>query len=207
MNLDPNNGKSSLIALWSNNAADKAVSVFQKMFQSFSGSNSFSKSKPRSSSFNNRNVGDMAAHLSPSKNNSSIEQPEKKHTMTTSQYIPTRKSATHAAKHLAADALNYMKTTSPTKTGEKLDPFDMAHVEQSVKQKQPLGEAEFRNFLDSDGRIVQPGELRQRIFEGGVDAGKRKEIWPILLDVYPNSNMTFKQRCEYLKLKVNLKAK
>lgn len=68
------------------------------------------------------------------------------------------------------------------------------------KPKAPLGDHEYRNFLDSDGRIVQPQELRQRIFEGGCEAHKRKELWPILLGVFPSHTMTYKQRSDFIKV-------
>lgn len=75
---------------------------------------------------------------------------------------------------------------------------------QLIRKKKPLGDAELRNFLDSDGRVVQLHELRQRIFEGGCEASKRKELWPILLGVFPSNHlsvMTQKQRNEWLKVK------
>ena len=65
--------------------------------------------------------------------------------------------------------------------------------------KNPLGLAELKNFLDSDGRVVQPAELRQRIFDGGCEVSSRKELWPILLNVYPSLKLTSKQRIEFIK--------
>jgi hypothetical protein len=72
-----------------------------------------------------------------------------------------------------------------------------------LTKKTPLGDVEFRNFLDSDGRIVQMQELRQRIFDGGCEHQKRKELWPIILGVFPPGcpQMTFKQRGDFLRLK------
>ena len=72
-------------------------------------------------------------------------------------------------------------------------------IDHSNKAKLPLGENEFKNFLDSDGRVVQMQELRQRIYEGGIDPTKRKELWPILLEIYPNNQMTLFQRNQYVK--------
>jgi hypothetical protein len=192
MNLDPNsNGRSSLIALWSNNAADKAVSVFQKMFQSLSRSNSFSFQSKASSSPSVQNKHSRAETFA--NNETTIPQQQQPPVTIASQIVtppppsppqsvPSRKATAHVE--------------------PLFNPFDINHVEQSIKLKQPLGDAEFRNFLDSDGRIVQPEELRQRIFEGGIDPGKRKELWPILLNVFPHPNMTFKQRADFLKQKV-----
>ena len=67
--------------------------------------------------------------------------------------------------------------------------------------KAPLGEAELRNFCDSDGRIVNLVDLKQRIFEGGCEAAKRRELWPILLDIYPHVCATRQQRDDFLRLK------
>jgi hypothetical protein len=67
-----------------------------------------------------------------------------------------------------------------------------------IKWKQPLTESEFRNFLDSDGRIVQLNELRQRVFEGGVEPQLRKAVWRYLLNIYPH-DIAGKQRFDYLK--------
>jgi hypothetical protein len=67
-----------------------------------------------------------------------------------------------------------------------------------TKWKQPLGQLELHNFLDSDGRIVQLNELKQRIFEGGIEPGLRKIIWRYLLNIYPH-NISSKQRMIFLK--------
>jgi hypothetical protein len=194
MNLDPNNGKSSLIALWSNNAADKAVSVFQKMFASFSRSNSFSQAKSGKHQQQHQRTESLNM---PQLDKSATHQPQKQPADTTQ-----KPSTTHALTQQAKPQA--IPTAKRAVTEHPFNPFDMMHVEQAIKLKQPLGEAEFRNFLDSDGRVVQHEELRQRIFEGGIDPAKRKEIWPILLEIYPNPNMTYKQRNEFLKQKVNI---
>lgn len=144
MNLDPS-GR-SLIALWSNTAADKAVSVFQRVLNGLSRSSSFSTQNSSASNANSR-----------------------------SNSIPN--------------------------SNQPINIFDMSLIEQIIKTKPPLGENEYKNFLDSDGRIVQAQELRQRIFEGGCEPNKRKELWPILLEIFPNQSMTQKQRNEYLKQK------
>jgi hypothetical protein len=131
MNVD---GGRSLIATWGNNAADKAASIFQKMFNGLS----------RSTNLNINNTNKF-------QNND--------------DYNP------------------YYNLF------DNIDKF---------KWKQPLGESEFRNFLDSDGRIIQPNELKQRIFEGGIDYKLRKVIWRYLLNIYPNG-LTGQQRVDYVK--------
>jgi hypothetical protein len=55
--------------------------------------------------------------------------------------------------------------------------------------------------VDSEGRVAQLAELRQRIFDGGCSATLRKETWPILLDVFPHS-LTRKQRTDLIIQKV-----
>ncbi len=68
-----------------------------------------------------------------------------------------------------------------------------------IKWKQPLGHAELRNFLDSDGRIVQFNDLKQRIFEGGVEADLRKIVWRHLLNIYPQ-DLESRERMSFLKI-------
>jgi hypothetical protein len=129
--------RSSIIALWSNTAADKAVSVFQKMMHGFSRSDSNSSSSP-----------------------------------------PI--------------------TITATKINEEL--FEIKKIE---KLKQPIGESEYRNFIDSDGRLIILSDLKQRIFDGGCEPSLRKQLWPILLEIYPNSqvSMSEHERINFLKQK------
>ena len=98
-------------------------------------------------------------------------------------------------------------TNSIKSTTSSTPPLLLLHDDLKKKEsfrKKPLSAAELKNFLDSDGRVVQLHELRQRIFEGGCDEAKRKELWPILLGVFPLqhlSTMTQKQRSDWLKVK------
>ena len=140
VNLD-NSGR-SLVALWSN-TTDKAVSVFQKMMQPFSRSNSH----------------------------------------TSNQFNPN-----------LHDSLE-----KPNKSNIKIS-FDLYKMD---KLRQPIGDSEFRNFIDSDGRIIILSDLKQRIFDGGCEQSRRKELWPILLDIFPSSQqpMSANQRNEFIKQK------
>jgi TBC1 domain family member 25 len=133
--------RSSIIALWSNTAADKAVSVFQKMMHGFSRSDSSSSSSP---------------------------------------------------------PITITTTTTATKINEEL--FEIKKIE---KLKQPIGESEYRNFIDSDGRLIILSDLKQRIFDGGCEPSLRKQLWPILLEIYPNSqvSMSEHERINFLKQK------
>ncbi|KAG9138678.1 hypothetical protein Leryth_018563 [Lithospermum erythrorhizon] len=60
----------------------------------------------------------------------------------------------------------------------------------------PLGFEEWASFLDSEGRVLDSGALKKRIFYGGVEDGVRKEIWPFLLE-YHAYDSTYAER-EYL---------
>ncbi len=154
----------NLFSLWSVTAADKAVSVFNKMLSGFSRSNSFT-----STTSSNQSHQYVHSHSSNSCNQSY------------SQYNP----------HSYA---------SPPKT-ENI-PIEAAYLFNKYT-KPPLTDAEYKNFIDSDGRVVHFGELRQRIFDGGCDPTRRKDIWPMLLDIYPSHSLTAKQRIEFIADKSN----
>ncbi|KAL4296837.1 hypothetical protein GQ457_12G023910 [Hibiscus cannabinus] len=61
----------------------------------------------------------------------------------------------------------------------------------------PLGLEEWTSFLDSEGRVVDPKDLRKRIFYGGVEHKFRKEVWALLLG-YHTYESTYAER-EYQK--------
>ncbi|KAG6551031.1 hypothetical protein Mapa_007264 [Marchantia paleacea] len=60
----------------------------------------------------------------------------------------------------------------------------------------PLGSEEWRSFMDSEGRVVDPKALRKRIFHGGVEPEVRHVIWKFLLG-YHQFDSTYAER-EYL---------
>ncbi len=62
----------------------------------------------------------------------------------------------------------------------------------------PVGNDDLKKFLDLEGRLEHPNELRHAIYEGGVEPAFRKVIWRHLLNIFP-TNMTSFERIEYLK--------
>lgn len=68
--------------------------------------------------------------------------------------------------------------------------------------KAPMTDMEFRNYLDSDGHMVKPGEFRLSIYQGGTEAALRRVVWRHLLNIYPES-MSGRERFAYMKKKEN----
>ena len=104
----------------------------------------------------------------------------------------------------AVSVLNRMFSFSRSNSlpsNDQINLFEITSMEQGIKSRLPLADAELRNFMDSDGRIVQANELKQRIFEGGCEASRRPFLWPILLDIYPNQQMTSEQRRQFIEHK------
>ncbi|OQV23928.1 TBC1 domain family member 25 [Hypsibius exemplaris] len=66
--------------------------------------------------------------------------------------------------------------------------------------KPPMSDTEYRNFLDSEGRLVRPLEFRRSVFLGGVDHNLRKYVWRLILNVFPDG-MTGQERLDYMKRK------
>lgn len=158
--------RKSLLSMWSVSAADKAVSVFQKVLNGISRSNSFT-------STNSSNQSQVFHSFNSSTN------------MSYSQYNPHSYLYQH-----------------PPLINNNIESISHESLMLTGYSKPPLGDAEYRNFIDSDGRIVQLSELRQRIFDGGCEPSRRKELWPLLLDIYSDSgSMTSKQREDFIKLK------
>ena len=48
-----------------------------------------------------------------------------------------------------------------------------------------MTDLEFRNFLDSNGRLISERAFRESIYQGGVEPSLRKVTWRHLLNVYP----------------------
>ncbi|XP_064486926.1 TBC1 domain family member 25-like isoform X2 [Ornithodoros turicata] len=76
---------------------------------------------------------------------------------------------------------------------------DSAH-EAAKPPRPPLGDREFHSFLDPEGRLARPRDLRTSIYHGGVEPSLRKVVWKHLLNVYPEG-LTGKQRLAYMKKK------
>ncbi|KAJ8377459.1 hypothetical protein AAFF_G00260170 [Aldrovandia affinis] len=73
--------------------------------------------------------------------------------------------------------------------GEEVKPF-----------KPPLSDSEFHCFLNRQGQLCRPEELRLRIYHGGVEPSLRKVVWRYLLNVYPDG-LTGQERMDYMKRK------
>ena len=68
------------------------------------------------------------------------------------------------------------------------------HERRSAK---PVNETDFKKYFDQSGRLIYANELRQAIYEGGVDPSMRKLVWRYLLNIYP-SHMTSEEQVAYL---------
>lgn len=66
--------------------------------------------------------------------------------------------------------------------------------------KPPLDDSEFRKFLDSEGRLVRPEDLRLRIYHGGIEPSLRKVVWRMLLNIFPEL-LSGKERLAYIEAK------
>ncbi|XP_018088871.1 TBC1 domain family member 25 isoform X2 [Xenopus laevis] len=66
--------------------------------------------------------------------------------------------------------------------------------------KPPLNDAEFHTYLNHEGQLTRPEELRLRIYHGGVEPSLRKVVWRYLLNVYPDG-LSGKERMDYMKCK------
>ncbi|GIX95677.1 TBC1 domain family member 25 [Caerostris extrusa] len=64
--------------------------------------------------------------------------------------------------------------------------------------KQPMVDGEFHTYLDSEGRLVKPRELRLSVYQRGIDPALRKVVWKHILNVYPHG-LTAKERISYMK--------
>ncbi|KAG5836015.1 hypothetical protein ANANG_G00250110 [Anguilla anguilla] len=73
--------------------------------------------------------------------------------------------------------------------GEEVKPF-----------KPPLSDTEFHSYLNGQGQLTRPEELRLRIYHGGVEPSLRKVVWRYLLNVYPDG-LTGQERMDYMKRK------
>ncbi|XP_053870766.1 TBC1 domain family member 25 [Malaclemys terrapin pileata] len=73
--------------------------------------------------------------------------------------------------------------------GEDVKPF-----------KPPLSDSEFHTYLNHEGQLNRPEELRLRIYHGGVEPSLRKVVWRYLLNVYPDG-LTGQERMNYMKRK------
>ncbi|KAJ1095590.1 hypothetical protein NDU88_000749 [Pleurodeles waltl] len=73
--------------------------------------------------------------------------------------------------------------------GEDIKPF-----------KPPLSDTEFHTYLNHEGQLSRPEDLRLRIYHGGVEPSLRKVVWRYLLNVYPDG-LSGQERMDYMKCK------
>ena len=74
------------------------------------------------------------------------------------------------------------------------------HERRSAK---PINENDFKKYFDQQGRLIYANELRQAIYEGGVEPTMRRIIWRHLLNIYP-AHSTSQEQIEYLEeVKIN----
>ncbi|CAF2746620.1 unnamed protein product [Rotaria sp. Silwood2] len=66
------------------------------------------------------------------------------------------------------------------------------------RSSKPVNDSDMKKFLDNEGRLIYINELRQAIFEGGVEPSYRKVVWRHLLNIFP-PNITGLERIDYLK--------
>ena len=57
--------------------------------------------------------------------------------------------------------------------------------------KSPMTDAEFRNYLDCSGRLVNEKGFRDGIYQGGIEHNLRKVAWRHLLNVFPPGMLLF----------------
>lgn len=66
-----------------------------------------------------------------------------------------------------------------------------------TKRQPLLTDGEFTGMFDSDGRLTNQQQLRERVFFGGVDGKIRKDVWTHLLGIYP-SDLTSVERNRFI---------
>lgn len=77
----------------------------------------------------------------------------------------------------------------------------------------PLSREQWESMFDADGRIIQESRLRKIVFNGGIDADVRREVWEFLLGYFPFQTTHLErdiirrqQRIEYFALKSRWKS-
>ncbi|XP_035512204.1 TBC1 domain family member 25 isoform X1 [Morone saxatilis] len=78
--------------------------------------------------------------------------------------------------------------------------FSWSYGEEIKPFKPPLTDAEFHSYLNGQGQLTRPEELRLRIYHGGVEPSLRKVVWRYLLNVYPDG-LSGQERMDYMKRK------
>uniref|UniRef100_A0A671L834 TBC1 domain family member 15 n=1 Tax=Sinocyclocheilus anshuiensis TaxID=1608454 RepID=A0A671L834_9TELE len=69
-----------------------------------------------------------------------------------------------------------------------------------VKRGKPLDN--WDQFLDPEGRVIDPQKVKELVFRGGIVPSLRREVWKFLLGFYP-WNSTTKEREDILRVKTD----
>jgi len=48
-----------------------------------------------------------------------------------------------------------------------------------------MSDAEFHNYMDSDGKLISVRAFRESVYQGGIEPSLRKVAWRHLLNVFP----------------------
>uniref|UniRef100_A0A8C7Q1K8 TBC1 domain family, member 17 n=1 Tax=Oncorhynchus mykiss TaxID=8022 RepID=A0A8C7Q1K8_ONCMY len=96
----------------------------------------------------------------------------------------------HHGPHSADDEPGFELITCGVELGPKPD----------VTRGQPLDKWE--EFLDPEGRVKDPQQIKELVFRGGITPSLRKDVWKFLLGFYP-WNSTVKEREDILRMKTD----
>ncbi|XP_037552952.1 TBC1 domain family member 25-like [Nematolebias whitei] len=106
-------------------------------------------------------------------------------------------------KSLASAALPFTQTLL-SQVGRTLSRvqqvFTWSYAEDIKPFKPPLSDSEFHSYLNGQGQLTRPEDLRLRIYHGGVEPSLRKVVWRYLLNVYPDG-LSGQERMDYMKRK------
>ncbi|KAF3426164.1 hypothetical protein E2986_06944 [Frieseomelitta varia] len=80
--------------------------------------------------------------------------------------------------------------------------FDVLPPRPHCPRGMPLSQEQWNKFKDSEGRILNPQEVKDIIFHGGITPSLRFEVWKFLLNYYP-WNSTHIERLELKKRKTD----
>eukprot|EP00897_Mesotaenium_endlicherianum_P003037 jgi/Mesen1/2761/ME000017S02126 len=86
------------------------------------------------------------------------------------------------------------KASADTAAGTGVGAFELVDANMQMESQAlvyararppPLSAEEWASFEDSEGRVPDPKALRKRVFQGGVAADMRCEVWKFLLGYFP----------------------
>ena len=83
-----------------------------------------------------------------------------------------------------------LKTFSKVLRGPELSGYLNGVTERYRAAKPPMNKREWQNFLDCEGRLVQPIELRRSVFRGGIEPSLRS-----VSDPYTFMAASYRNQC------------